>query len=276
MGHHMQSTVSIFEKPTVIMNIQKMRSVSALSRYPWSESFEDVSPITEDEITQALNADTLIPPYVFVDGSESAKFDNIEGCSRDQHIQRIAWFVKNYDMTESDEMVIAFPVVEDVEDDFNETLFAGNHRLCALIYNGVEEHLFRVKHGIRSIVEKSDAFVRWEAGPMHNLKFGDSVVSNDDASFHIEIDGINGSPDLRIWIHEITVAGNEQTVARYKKTESVGTFIEINAQNPEERFVDCSRPKTPLDFFVDCGIHLSPIFKNERLIEALKNNPIIK
>lgn len=81
-------------------------------------------PITKKEIQQAINNNEVIP------SDAPKKYDKFwDKSSREEHIQRIAWLVKNYD--ENNPLLIDFGI-PNFGSKFE--LSDGNHRLAAAIY----------------------------------------------------------------------------------------------------------------------------------------------
>lgn len=212
----MITSASVFETPLVFLNPMLLIGSSGFNNYCWNPDGIDRGepPINENEIYLAIKSNDLIPPDVFSDSPSKEQFCNITECSRREHVARIAWFVKNMDINESNCTDVDF--YKNNSEQLYDVLvspYGGCHRLCAMIYLKIERCLFRVSSGSRLLVESSNVFLGWyNSGPTHNNPFGKNVLSSDNGAWEIDSQ-ISGENDRRIWINDINSSG--KTIARF-------------------------------------------------------------
>lgn len=104
----------------VIFSIHKLtKYYNPLVKLPWNE-LKYQPAISVEEISGFLNSGEMKKP--------KASYDPFKPESRDQHLNRICWF-------------ISFPKPIILELNFNLPwpIIDGNHRLCAAIYNNEED-----------------------------------------------------------------------------------------------------------------------------------------
>lgn len=263
-GVIMQTTEkeSFFELHKAVLSPSALIGCSAFTNYTWSELQGQVQPITMEEIEQAIKENKLIPPGTFVDHPEDDQLCNIDDCTRDQHIQRIAWFVQNYDHASSDLPSLGFSPFD--EPDAALSIAGGNHRLCAMIYKGTPSATFEIRAGRKSIIEKHPAFIRWDSDIDHDLPFGSNIVSSGAASFEIQISDNSTPNDYRIWIHNCDNVHDPVTVARFRHSEGGFSSAEMHDYEGRSLFAKVCYPGQEAislsQFFEHCAEWLHPLF----------------
>lgn len=261
------SKISVFERPLALLDLGSMKSISAFGIYPWG----DEAPITLDEVSQAIAGGRLIEPGVFSDEPEGDERHNIDECSRDEHIQRIAWFAKNFDSKVSSEIEIDIVgVAENTGVESAEFPFAfsgGNHRLSAMIFNGVRDYPVRLNNGNKKSIESSPAFKDWIEAPSHDGMFGYNIVSNEQETWEVDARNEPHANRRRIWVSDVSHMG--MSIARLNINEAASSY-EIEDNNGERfchftRGDDGKEPVTIETFLSKCAEHISSLFADERL-----------
>lgn len=261
------SKISVFERPLALLDLGSMKSISAFGIYPWGNE----APITLDEVSQAIAGGRLIEPGVFSDEPEGDERHNIDECSRDEHIQRIAWFAKNFDSKVSSEIEIDIVGVTEntgVESaEFSFAFSGGNHRISAMIFNGVRDYPVRLNNGNKKSIENCPAFRNWIEAPSHDGMFGYDILSSEQEAWEVDARNEPHANRRRIWVSDVSHMG--MSIARLNINEAASSY-EIEDKNGERfchftRGDDGKEPVTIELFLSKCAEHISSLFADELL-----------
>ncbi|WP_429037264.1 hypothetical protein [Aeromonas media] len=261
------SKISVFERPLAMLDLGNMKDISAFGIYPWGNE----APLNFDEVSQAITEGRLIEPGVFSDEPEGDERHNIDECSRNEHIQRIAWFAKNFDSKVSPEIEIDIVgVSESAEKESVEFSFAfsgGNHRLSAMIFNGVRDYPVRLNNGNKKSIESNPAFKNWIEAPSHDGMFGYNILSSEQETWEVDARNEPHAKRRRIWVSDVSHMG--MSIARLNINEAASSY-EIEDKNGERfchftRGDDGKEPVTIETFLSKCAEHISSLFADERL-----------
>lgn len=258
---------SLLESHHAVFSPSALIGCSAFTNYAWGDLSEQESPIKMEEVEQAIKDNRLTPPGEFVDHPEGEQRCNINDCSRDQHIQRIAWFVQNFDEDNPDVPCLGFSSID--ASDPSSSVMAGNHRLCAMIYKGTPSHTFELLSGRKSIIESHPAFIRWKTDIDHDMPFGKNIISSGEASFSIQISENPIPSDYRIWIHNNDGIHDPVTVARFRHSFGGFSSAEMHDYEGKSLFSKVSYPDQETislrEFFERCSDWVHPVFSEESI-----------
>ncbi|BEI26342.1 hypothetical protein R7D97_16020 [Vibrio sp. Vb5031] len=180
-------TISVFEQCVAVFDPALLGHLT--TQYPWSQN---ESKVSSEEINQALLSplDLIQPGHFTDDPFEHDKVDNFSA-SRDEHIRRIGWFVKNWNPSINHALLASMTGPNHFE--FKD----GNHRMHAAYHRREKEISIKFEFGNCADIENHDGFLRWVSKPSHNGVFGVSIVSSADMGCEVLFDGIN-----RFWIND--------------------------------------------------------------------------
>ncbi|SHH57219.1 hypothetical protein [Ferrimonas marina] len=172
--------LSVFETPLARWRTDAMRHLVE-DHYPWQTTANE-HPISDDEIRSALAlpTDQLIPPGHYDDNPTNPYVSCNHGCSRDQHIRRIAWFAINYKDSPEHALILSNITDLDGHPDGND-LLNGHHRLIAALYRGDKSIYARFIDGCASL-QNLPGYSEWTEQPAVNGLFGTNTISDGEAS----------------------------------------------------------------------------------------------
>lgn len=261
------SAVSVFECPHAILDISCLLPISPYATYPWGEG----KPITKEEVSQAIADGRLIATGVFNDDPVNGEKDNIHECSRDEHIQRIAWFVVNYDPAKSSGLRIESSGNIFGDNEHHMAFVGGNHRVAAMLFNGVTDHPVQFNSGNKRIIEALEAFKTWVSMPAHDGNFGYCLLSDDQETWEVDArpDGFAGNK--RIWVSNAKPGG--MSIARMA-VNGYTTSYEVEDEHGERFFEftrdgDGNEPISVEHFLGKCAEHISVLFADPRVVQEV-------
>jgi len=252
----MPSIISIFEMPLAKVNVNELIKISAFSSYPWG----DEPPLTIQEVKNALQTNNLIAPGIFSDDPVADELHNIDECSREQHVARIAWIISHYDVKRT--TPISLSCAPNV-DSGAVGIANGNHLLAAEVFMRKEIIQARFIDGISAEVIRQSCFISWDKAPAHDGFFGANIISTEKE--HWTVDVSKGGYKT-VWIGNFS--GAEAKTARLR-LNGIFSMSEVSAGQGNIK-VRMKEDATLERFLSDCDLLLSPIFSEFKILTKLR------
>lgn len=239
---HTPDLISAFQYCSAYWDTKYLHNSSALfdAGGIWGDSQDEFNISIEDIKLALKRGDLGIQPNVFADNPVDDQRCNHSDCSREEHIQRIVWIIRNYEPTKTNIQVEAIKGTLSVKN--------GNHTLVAAIYLEVEEVKINFSMGVRSEVETIAGFIRWENPPANKGIFGTDIISTGKNFWQVD----KTSDDIRVWVNDSTGS----CVAQYKSFDKKGCLININGTGDMGTHID-------LNYFIDkCATYIDPSLRH--------------
>lgn len=215
-----KNDISIFETPIAILKLPIIMEKHVLKNNPWNLK---EGQLTEKELSDFMSFNNKRIKVGIYGDSDDFEKSNIDDCSRESHLARIAWLIDNWDESKLDPF--------EMESSFNEDEFSnGYHRAFAAHYKGIKEveckyfsgHVNGYEGANILPINQLDSFIKWKKAPTGIGYFGKNIISCGKECYDIQKNEHEG----KIWVSD----NNGISLARFKNKGSV-KVLEYKVKN---------------------------------------------
>lgn len=247
-----EGMATFFETALIRVPPLALRSMSALENARW----DGCATIKEEDVWAAVAADNF-PIMDRVGNWDDGEIEYLNyECNYDDHVQRIAWLVKNWDATAA---MARHPITLRLDD--SESIFSdGNHRIVAAIIRNEPHVTIEVGLGSAARIQEVCGDVEWLRKPVGRYFGFNVVVSNSGEMWEVDC------AQDKLWINN--TMGFCQLQLSFGRLTSSARVVSSPEGDALSKFI--TNAELSLNSIVDaCSAIISPAFASHEFREFL-------